>query len=85
MAADFGRRIAAEGPAKAEGQQRERRSADESSREVRGAERALATPGEARLQQHRHERNAGARLNRCDMPAQSHGHDYDVVPVPQTG
>jgi hypothetical protein len=61
VAADFGRRIVAQGPAKAEGQQRERRSAGESNREVGGAERALATPGERQLEQHRHETRRRSR------------------------
>jgi hypothetical protein len=85
VAADFGDHIVARGPAKAEGQQRERRSAGESNREV-------VVPSMLSLQQASDSCSSTAtnetpkpRLNCCDMPAKSHGHDYDVVPVLQTG
>ena len=85
MAADFGRRIVAQGPAKAEGRQRERRSAGESNRETGGAERALATPGSDSCSSAATNETPRQRLNCCDVPAKSHGYDYDVVPVLQTG
>jgi hypothetical protein len=85
VAADFGRRIVARGPAKAEGHQRERHSADESSREVGGAERALATPASGSCSSTATNGMPKLRLNCCDRPAKAHGYDYDVVRALQTG
>jgi hypothetical protein len=69
VAADVGRRIVAQGPAKAEGQERERRSAGESNREVGGAERALATQASDSCSNTATNKTPKPRLNCCAMPA----------------